>query len=321
MLLPFFSSRLERSLPLTQPIAKHLKQTVLLFLKKTNQTLENFRITQFLLLLVLAQAPFFSLSSFADVVIKINGSTTVNPIVSDGSEYFRKKGWKVYVDTQGGSSGGISHLAEGLIQIGMSSKEINAYDKKKFPKTNFKSHIIGYDGVALVVSKNVYDSGINSLNKDQIKNIYEGKIKNWSQLGGLKKPIIFYNKEPGRGTWEVFANFIYGESRLAPKVFHSEVGANQEARFKVASHSNAMTQLSASWLQTQDKIKAIAIVNAAGVPIPPNLENIKNGTYPMKRPLLLITKGKVEKHTKEFIDFFLSTKGQELVLKHGYLGI
>lgn len=252
--------------------------------------------------------------------IKINGSSTVNPVVSEAAEHFREKGWKIYVDTQGGSSGGISYLAEGLCDIGMSSRPVSENDKKKFPKASFVSHSIGYDGVALVVSRSLYNKGVKSLTKEQIKLIYEGKIKNWNKVGGPKQKIVFFNKEPGRGTWEVFAKYVYGKAKYAPKVFHPEVGANQEARSKVASNPGGITQLSASWAWNNDKVMAISL-SVGEISVGASRENIESGKYPMRRPLLLITNGKATNQSNEFIKYLLSPQGQKLVKKHGYLSL
>ena len=259
--------------------------------------------------------------SLAVSKLKIQGSTTVNPVVSDAAQVFRDKGWKITVDTQGGSSGGISALGEGLVDIGMSSKPVTEIDRKRFPKVNFVQHTIGYDGVAVVVSRPVYESGVKKLNREQIQKIYEGKIKNWKQVGGFDKPIVFFNKEPGRGTWEVFAKFLYDDTKKAPKVFHPEVGANEEARAKVGSHPSAMTQLSLSWATDQEKLAPLAIINEKNEIIDPTIESVESGKYPLTRTLFVLTNGQPKDGTKTFIDYLKTTEGQGLLVKHGYLAV
>src|SRR5262245_1820261 len=143
----------------------------------------------------------------AAATLKINGSTTVNLPAAEAAEILRaERKMDIQVDTQGGSSGGISMLGDGLVQIGMSSKHISADDRAKYPKANFCEIHIGEDAVALIVSRDVWDGGVKSLTKQQIKDIYEGRIANWKDLGGKAQRIAFFNKEPGRGTWEVFAH-------------------------------------------------------------------------------------------------------------------
>ncbi|MGH8526443.1 MAG: substrate-binding domain-containing protein, partial [Gammaproteobacteria bacterium] len=117
--------------------------------------------------------------------LKINGSTTVNLPVAEGAEILRsEQGMAIEVDIQGGSSGGISALGEGLVQIGMSSKPLSNGDRAKHPKVRFKEIHIGEDAVALVVSRDVWEGGVRTLSQQQVRDIYEGRITRWRQVGG-----------------------------------------------------------------------------------------------------------------------------------------
>jgi len=253
--------------------------------------------------------------------LKINGSTTVNLPVAEGAEILRaEKKLDIQVDTQGGSSGGISMLGEGLVQIGMTSKHVTAEEKAKFPKCDYREIHIGEDAVALIVSKDVWDGGVKSITKEQAKGIYEGTIKNWRQLGGPNQRIAFFNKEPGRGTWEVFVHWVYGSARAAPPVSFPEVGGNEETRNKVASTRGALSQLSSSWADGK-KVFALSIKGEDGREVAPANENIATKAYAMSRPLFLLTNGEPAGDAKTMVDFMLSEKGQALVKKHGYLSL
>ena len=250
--------------------------------------------------------------------IRVNGSTTVNPVVAEAAEILRKeKGMTIQVDTQGGSSGGITALGEGRIDLAMSSRAINDGDLSKYPNVDFVPLRIGEDAVAMIVSKDVWDGGTKALSKQQMQSIYERKVKNWKQLGGKDRRIAFFNKEPGRGTWEVFVKWLYGKTENAPRVAHPEVGANEEARSKVAGSRGAISQLSASWVDNKT-IFALGVKTDAGI-IRPEAKNIIDGSYPLSRPLFVITNGEPTGGTKVLIDFLLSDEGQKLVTKHGYL--
>jgi phosphate transport system substrate-binding protein len=254
-------------------------------------------------------------------VLKINGSTTVNLPVAEAAEILRaERHMEIEVDTQGGSSGGISELGEGLVQIGMSSKPLSDADREKYPKIHFQETHIGEDAVALIVSSDVWTGGVHALAKSQIRNIYEGRIRNWSAVGGPSQRIVFFNKEPGRGTWEVFARWLYGDSALAPSVSWPEVGGNEETRNKVASTRGALSQLSSSWADGK-MVFALAIKTDEGETIAPTAQTIASHKYPMSRPLFLLTNGNPTGDAKIFVDFILSSHGQELVAKHGYLSL
>jgi len=166
----------------------------------------------------------------AEDTLKINGSTTDNPPAAEAAEILRmENGLAIHVDTQGGSSGGISQLGDGLVQVGMSSKHLSAEDRAKYPGIDFIEIQIGEDAVAMIVSRDVWESGVRALSREQMRGIYAGRIVNWKELGGKDQRIVFFDKEPGRGTWEVFAKWIYGDAKLAPPVSFSEVGGNEEA--------------------------------------------------------------------------------------------
>ena len=251
--------------------------------------------------------------------LKINGSTTVNLPVAEAAEILRaEQKLDIQVDTQGGSSGGISMLGDGLVQVGMSSKPVSDDDRAKYPAVKFNEIHIGEDAVALIVSKDVWDGGVHALTKQQIRDIYESKITNWKDVGGPSQRIVFFNKEPGRGTWEVFAHWVYGNPKAAPQVSFPEVGGNEETRNKVASTRGALSQLSSSWADGK-KVFALAIKLDDGTAVEPTEANIASKKYPLSRPLFLLTKGEPEGAAKTLVDFLLGERGQELVKKHGYL--
>ena len=273
---------------------------------------------------ILLLSATFAFTSFAtvhaaDQILKINGSTTVNLAAAEAAENLRAdKKMNVQIDTQGGSSGGISELGEGLVQIGMISKPLTGEDRAKYPKCDYKVIEVGADAVALIVSKDVWDGGIHAITQQQARDIYESKITNWKQLGGKDQRIAFFNKEPGRGTWEVFANWAYGDHKKAPEVSFPEVGGNEEARTKVASTRGGLTELSSSWADGKT-VFALALKDDKGNSVEPTSANVANHTYAMSRPLSLLTNGEATGDVKTFVDYMLSDKGQALMTKSGYL--
>jgi len=269
--------------------------------------------------ILLALAGSFPVLAATAETLKINGSTTVNLPVAEAAEILRaEQKMDIQVDTQGGSSGGISMLGDGLVQVGMSSKPVSDDDRAKFPKARFREIHIGEDAVALIVSRDVWEGGVKALTKQQIKDIYESKITNWKDLGGKPQRIAFFNKEPGRGTWEVFVHWVYGSPKAAPQVSFPEVGGNEETRNKVAGTRGGLSQLSASWADGK-KVFALGIKLDDGTVVEPTNENIATKKYPLSRPLFLLTNGEPSGAAKTLVEFLLSERGQELVKKHGYL--
>jgi phosphate transport system substrate-binding protein len=251
--------------------------------------------------------------------LKINGSTTVNLPVAEAADILRaEEKMDIQVDTQGGSAGGISMLGDGLVQIGMISKPLSTEDRAKYPRCDFRAIQVGEDAVALIVSKDVWDGGVRALTKGQIQEIYEGKIRNWKEVGGPAQRIAFFNKEPGRGTWEVFAHWLYGSPHAAPQVSFPEVGGNEETRNKVASTRGALSQLSSSWADGK-RVFGLSLAMDDGAVVAPTEQNIANGRYPLSRPLFLITNGEPAGAAAKLVKFMLGERGQALVKKHGYL--
>jgi phosphate transport system substrate-binding protein len=258
--------------------------------------------------------------SASAATLRINGSTTVNAAAAEAAEVLRaEKKMNITVDTQGGSSGGISGVGDGSIDIGMSSKPLTREDRAKYPKVNFVETRIGEDAVAMIVSAEVFNGGVRAVTKAQVRDLYEGRITNWKQLGGPNRRVVFFNKEPGRGTWEVFAHWLYGDAKKAPEVSHPEVGGNEETRTKVGSTRGAISQLSSSWVANDSRIMALGLKLDSGEVVYPTPANIASGKYPMSRPLFLITNGPPKGEARAFIEFMIGTRGQELVRKHGYL--
>jgi phosphate transport system substrate-binding protein len=253
--------------------------------------------------------------------LRVTGSTTVNAVVVEAAEILRaERKTVIQVDTQGGSSGGIAALGEGRADLAMSSRPLLDEDRARFPKVRLQPVKIGVDAVALVVSKDVWDGGVRALSREQVRRLYEGEVKNWREVGGPDRRVVFFNKEPGRGTWEVFAHWLYGGADKAPLVSHPEVGANEEARNKVASSRGAITQLSAAWADGRTTF-ALGIRTPDGKVVAPTPAALAGGLYPLSRPLLVISNGPPQGIAKALLDLLLAPRGQALVRKHGYLAL
>ena len=269
------------------------------------------------LLLAGALAGFAS----ARAALRVNGSTTVNPVVVEAARILgTEEGLEIRVDTVGGSSGGIAALGEGRIEVAMSSRPLTERDRQRYPQTRFVATAIGTDALAIVVSRDVWSAGVKALSRPQARRLYEGEIGNWSELGGPDRRVVFFNKEPGRGTWEVFAAWLYGDADAAPLVDHPEVGSNEEARNKIASTPGAIGQLSAAWADGE-RVFALALEDEAGSVIAPSPETTASGSYALARPLFLITDGAPSAQAQRLIDFVLGPRGAEIVRRHGYLPI
>ncbi len=170
--------------------------------------------------------------------LRASGSTTVAPVAADAAEALKAQGMNITIATQGGSAGGISQLAAGQIDIALSSKPISDEDRTAHPKADFVTTQIGSDAVGVIVTKPVADAGVKDLTVDQVRGLFEGKITNWSEVGGPKLDVFVYDKEPGRGTREVLDKYVYGDEKAPPPPDTDNfaiVGGNLETRNKLES--------------------------------------------------------------------------------------
>lgn len=252
------------------------------------------------------------------VTLRVSGSTTVNPVAADAAEALRKDGLKITIDASGGSAGGIAQLGDGQVEIAMSSKPLADSDRQKYPKVNFVSAEIGQDAVGVIVRKEVVDGGLKGLTKDQARDLFEGKVRNWKEVGGPDLAVFVYDKEPGRGTREAIDKYLYGKDVKAPPPPQSDayaiVGGNEESRTKLLSTPGSLGPLSTSFIDGYPQLVAIPLDGVAPTP-----DNVAASKYPISRPLFLVTNGPPSRAAKTFIDYVLSTPGQQLVHKHGYL--
>ncbi|MFF8604595.1 phosphate ABC transporter substrate-binding protein [Streptomyces sp. NPDC015346] len=249
--------------------------------------------------------------------LQASGSTTVAPVASDAAEALKARNLNITVATQGGSAGGISQLSAGQIEVALSSKPLSDKDRKAHPDTDFVPTQIGADAVGIIVTKEVADGGVDSLTKEQLKGLFEGKITNWSEVGGPDMKVFVYDKEPGRGTREVLDKYVYGDEEPPPPPQsgnYAVVGGNLETRNKLKSTPGSIAPLSTGFIAGHQELVAVKLDGIAPTP-----ENVASNTYPMTRPLFMITDGEPQGTAKTFIDYILSPEGQKLLPAHGYL--
>jgi phosphate transport system substrate-binding protein len=250
-------------------------------------------------------------------VIRVAGSTTVLPIVSRAAERFQSRNTSLKITVNAGGSGvGIHGAGTRRLDIGFASREITPQENNRY--ASLHTTVIGRDAVACVVSSEIFHNGVHSLSKQQIGDIYLGKITNWQQVGGPDRTIIVIDKETHRGTRHVFMQYLFGNSKARAPGARLVTGSNNEEQAKVAQSDAAIGMLSIAWIN--DDVVGIGI-REGGQTIQPTLDNVRNGRFPITRNLNLITAGKPSGAVRQFIDYLLSEEGQQLVTDSGYIPI
>ena len=260
----------------------------------------------------------FLSTSLGGEILNIEGSPAVNLPVSDAAQILRSGStMEIHINTNGGSNAGISALGDRVAQIAMSTRGVTAEDRSDSPEFVFKEIYLGQQLVALGVSKDVWDGGVRAMSRNQLRGLYDGRIKNWKQLGGPDMPIVFYNADEGRGVWEVFIDWIYGDSKRAPLGHFPMVLGNDEARNSVEYTHGSMALLSPKFIDGQT-IYALALEGDDKKAYFPVMANIINGKYPLMKPMYLIVDERPMRAVKTVVDFMLGKQGRELMNKYGY---
>jgi phosphate transport system substrate-binding protein len=252
--------------------------------------------------------------------LQIKGSDTMVNAVQMTSEEFMKVYPHVFVAVTGGGSGvGIASLINKTCNIAAASREMKpkeieiANKRGVFPK----EIVAAFDGVAVIVNNN---NPIDKLTISQLHDIFTGKVKNWSELGGKDLPIVTLSREVSSGTYEYFKEEVV---RLGDKKSKEEflpqtllLSSSQAIVEEVSSNSSAIGYLGMGYLS--DRTKAL-MVSKNNEYYSPDVENVQKRTYPLSRPLYFYTNGEPEGITKLFIDFALSPKGQEQFKETGFV--
>lgn len=232
-------------------------------------------------------------------VIPISGSTSVGPLIEKEGEQFSVNNSTISVEVnQNGSSAGIKDAMSGTSEIGMTSRALK--DDEKTGVTEVK---VALDGIAVVVHK---DCQVKDLTLQQVKDIFTGKITNWKDVGGPDAPIVVVSREAGSGTRGAFEEIIgyKPEELISSAAIANATGAVKET---VAGNVNAIGYMSIGYLD--DKVMAITVDGVEAT-----VENIKNGTYKVQRPFLLVySEDYITEQGKQFINFILSDEGQKIV--------
>ena len=251
-------------------------------------------------------------SSVSAETLQLEGSTTVGPIADAFAEYFKS----IYPDLQitvkkTGSGDGAAALVDGRCDIAnmsrfLKAKEFeNAVSKGIFPV----AHVVAMDGVCVVVHPS---NPVEKLTKAQVRDIYTGKIKNWSQVGGTNMPIVVVSRDTSSGTYETFHNLIMEKQEMASHVEY--VNANPQAHARVRTTRGAIGYVGLGFVDSN--VKALEIDG-----VMPSRKTIASGVYPVTRPLYMFTNGypKLGSMIHKFCTFYLTERGQELIEEKGFV--
>jgi phosphate transport system substrate-binding protein len=230
------------------------------------------------------------------------GSTAFQPFAEKLAEEFMAQHPDVNVTVQGGGSAvGIQSANSGAAQVGMADMVVLPPEAG-----GLTSAMAARDGIAVVVNP---ANTVTNLTMEQVRAIFNGTVRKWSEVGGSDKPITVVSREAGSGTRTSFEQVVRGIALTRDAIIQDSNGTIRET---VANDANALGYLSHGLLNA--KIKAVTV---DGVEC--TTEKIMAGEYKLVRPVFLLTRGAPAGAAKDLIDYIVSPAGQKLIQTSGLI--
>lgn len=265
--------------------------------------LRQWRVVAFALL-ILVHSPL----SKAGERLTLTGSSTVAPLALEIGKRFEKSHPGVRVEVQtGGSTRGVIDARSGLADIGMVSRALKREEHDLVP------HTIALDGIGILLHR---DNPLTSLSDAQLVAIYTGRITRWREVGGKDARITVVNKAEGRSTLELFLHhFKLKNSVIKPQAV---IGDNAQAIKTVAGNPNAIAYVSIGAAEFEaTRGTPVKLLPIAGIAA--HSGNVRNGSFPLSRPLNLVTVDKPTPLAQRFIDFARSDVIDDLIAAHYFV--
>ena len=216
-----------------------------------------------------------------------------------------------------GSATAFTDLADNKCDIGMASRKIKPDEATKLSSLGdmysaASEHVLGLDGIAVIVNA---ANPVSALEKDQIMKIFSGDFSEWSQVGASHGAIKLYARDDKSGTWDTFKSLVLAGKALAPGAQRFEdSNALSEA---VANDPNGIGFVGLPYVHSA---KAIAVAERGARPMLPTRLTIATEDYPLSRRLYLYTPATPQnKFTRKFVEFALSSQGQDVVGSNGFV--
>lgn len=267
----------------------------------------------FLLSTLFAAMPWSALAQAASGTpltgkLLITGSSTMAPMIEELARRFRARHPGVAITVEAGGSGrGVSDALHDKADIGLASRELTAKEKALFAIP------MARDGVVFVAHK---DNPVGALTRAQAIEVFTGNIVNWKALGGHDARIEAVTRPDGRGSIEITASYL-GVASTAIKAAHV-IGDNDEVVRLITTNRNVIAFMSTGAVddavQQGRPLKALVLDG-----LTPGAGSIRDGTWPLARPLNLLTRRVPMGAAKAFIQFALSPAAHEVIVKHDFV--
>lgn len=230
--------------------------------------------------------------------VATDGSTSMSNVIGALSEAFETDTGITVTYNATGSGAGIQAVQEGRCDIGLSSRNLKDEEKNN----GLEATVLAYDGIAIVVNP---ENPVTNLDSEMIAKIYKGEIINWKEVGGNDGEIVLIGREAGSGTRDGFESITKTKDQCK---YRQELTSTGDVITTVASNPNAIGYASLS--SVKDTVKALKVNDVA-----PSEDTIKDGSYVIQRPFVLVTKKGVtlSESAQKFFDYVTSEAANEII--------
>ena len=235
--------------------------------------------------------------------VATDGSTSMKSVIGALGEAFQNANSGVtFTYNPTGSGSGIQAVSEGRCDIGLASRGLKDDEKS----SGLTETVLAYDGIAVVVSP---ENPVSDLTLAQIADIYTGKITNWKDVGGNDAEIVLIGREAGSGTRDGFESITGTEEACQ---YRQELTSTGDVIATVSQNPNAIGYASLS--AVKDTVKALSVGGVA-----PSEDTVKDGSYVIQRPFVLVTKDGVALNpaAQAFFDYATSAEAAPIIAQAG----
>ena len=205
--------------------------------------------------------------------VSTDGSTSMEKVIGALGEAFQNETGVSFSYNPTGSGSGIQAVQEGRCDIGLSSRALKDEEKS----AGLTETVLAYDGIAIIVHP---DNAVSDLDVETIAKIYKGEITNWKEVGGEDAEIVVIGREAGSGTRDGFES-ITGTKDACQ--YRQELTSTGDVITTVSQNPAAIGY--ASLASIKNTVKALTVGGVA-----PSEDTIKDGSYVVQRPFVLVTK-------------------------------
>lgn len=245
----------------------------------------------------------------------------MRPVVAACAEAFMSDHPEVDIIVTGGGSGdGIAALLHGIVDIGMTSRELSSRERDYALSNGIEPSVVplALDGITVIVNR---ANKVDTLNLVQLRDIFAGRMRNWRELGGGEEDILVLARTEGSGTASLFSERVLHDDAYGPSV--QRLPTNEAIVAEAAVRPGAIGYTGLGALRSAGEgVKVVGLrTDANSTAILPTPETIRSNSYPLTRTLYLSAAGDPTGTVKAFLDFCSIGSGQALLQRAGYVGI